>query len=74
MSSKGQQILARAVVDPKGLGQLARRLAMHASAHMPCGYPEDQGIVPDTAEAAVLLEALADFLEESPADDRTDKN
>ncbi len=74
MLSKGQQILALAVVDPKELGQLAKRLSMHASAHMLCGYSDDQGIVPDTATAAVLLEALADFLEGALGDDRTDKD
>ncbi len=64
-----KKILAHATSNPKMLRQLARRLAMHASTHKMCGYDEDQGIVPDTAAAALLLEALADLLEETPADD-----
>lgn len=65
----GKTILARATSDPKILRQLSRRLVMHASTHMMCGYSEKQGVVPDTAAAALMLEALADLLEETSADD-----
>ncbi len=71
MSNTGKELLAKATHDTKALRELAKRLAIHAHHHVICGYDADQGIVPDTA--ALLLEALADLLEESPADGRTDK-
>ncbi len=59
----GVNLLSEYIADTNKLRELAHDLVMFAVHSKACGYPTDKGICPDSARAALLLEAIADMLD-----------